>query len=72
MRHGQSTWNEEGRIQGSSDFSILTSKGEAQAETTRKMLQVSANDVELFISSVTQPVVPACRGSTSTLVFAVP
>lgn len=40
VRHGQSTWNEEGRIQGSSDFSVLTQKGEAQAETSRQMLLV--------------------------------
>jgi len=40
VRHGQSTWNKEGRIQGSSDFSVLTDKGEGQAEITRKMLQV--------------------------------
>ena len=40
VRHGQSTWNEEGRIQGSSDKAVLTAKGEAQAETTREMLQV--------------------------------
>lgn len=38
VRHGQSTWNAEGRIQGSSDFSVLTQKGEAQAETSRQML----------------------------------
>lgn len=38
VRHGQSTWNAEGRIQGSSDFSVLTKKGEAQAETSRQML----------------------------------
>lgn len=38
VRHGQSTWNEEGRIQGSSNFSVLTKKGEAQAETSRLML----------------------------------
>ncbi|KAF6152512.1 hypothetical protein GIB67_023206 [Kingdonia uniflora] len=41
VRHGQSTWNEEGRIQGSSNFSVLTKKGEAQAKTSREML---AND----------------------------
>ena len=40
VRHGQSNWNELGKLQGSSDFSILTSKGEAQAEITRKTLQV--------------------------------
>ncbi|XP_004506138.1 probable 2-carboxy-D-arabinitol-1-phosphatase isoform X2 [Cicer arietinum] len=38
VRHGQSTWNAEGRIQGSSDFSVLTNKGESQAETSRQML----------------------------------
>lgn len=41
VRHGQSTWNKEGRIQGSSDLSVLTKKGEGQAEITREMLQVS-------------------------------
>lgn len=45
MRHGQSTWNEEGRIQGSSNFSILTKKGEAQAETSRQTLMNDAFDV---------------------------
>ena len=45
VRHGQSTWNEEGRIQGSSDFSVLTSKGEGQAETTRQMLEGETFDV---------------------------
>lgn len=38
VRHGQSTWNAEGRIQGSSDLSELTTKGMAQAETTRDMV----------------------------------
>ncbi|KAJ0973448.1 hypothetical protein J5N97_021407 [Dioscorea zingiberensis] len=45
VRHGQSTWNEEGRIQGSSDFSVLTSKGESQAETSRQMLLGDSFDV---------------------------
>ena len=35
VRHGQSTWNAEGRIQGSTDFAELTDKGRAQADTTR-------------------------------------
>ena len=39
VRHGQSTWNAEGRIQGSSDFSVLTDKGVAQAQTTKQMVQ---------------------------------
>ena len=42
VRHGQSTWNAEGRIQGSSDFSCLTPKGVSQAETTRGMVRDSA------------------------------
>ncbi|MQL79371.1 hypothetical protein Taro_011820 [Colocasia esculenta] len=45
VRHGQSTWNEEGRIQGSSDYSVLTSKGESQAETSRQMLLSDSFDV---------------------------
>ncbi|XP_010243762.1 PREDICTED: probable 2-carboxy-D-arabinitol-1-phosphatase [Nelumbo nucifera] len=45
VRHGQSTWNEEGRIQGSSDFSVLTHKGESQAETSRQMLIDDSFDV---------------------------
>ncbi|KAK1411934.1 hypothetical protein QVD17_32799 [Tagetes erecta] len=45
VRHGQSTWNAEGRIQGSSDFSILTQKGEAQAETSRQMLLHDSFDI---------------------------
>ncbi|KAI7741119.1 hypothetical protein M8C21_002138 [Ambrosia artemisiifolia] len=45
VRHGQSTWNAEGRIQGSSDYSILTQKGEAQAETSRQMLVDDSFDI---------------------------
>lgn len=45
VRHGQSTWNEEGRIQGSSDHSILTPKGESQAESSRQMLVQDSFDV---------------------------
>ena len=45
MRHGQSTWNEEGRIQGSSDFSVLTNKGESQADISRQMLINDSFDV---------------------------
>lgn len=49
VRHGQSNWNELGKIQGSSDFSILTSKGEAQADITRKTLQVCVYSVVLSL-----------------------
>lgn len=45
VRHGQSTWNEEGRIQGSSDFSVLTKKGESQADISRQMLVDDSFDV---------------------------
>lgn len=45
VRHGQSTWNHEGRIQGSSNFSVLTKKGEAQADTSRQMLIDDSFDV---------------------------
>ena len=38
VRHGQSTWNAEGRIQGSTDFAVLTKKGQAQAATTHEMV----------------------------------
>ena len=54
VRHGQSTWNEEGRIQGSSDFSVLTKKGEAQAETSRQMLIDDSFDV-CFSRSLPSP-----------------
>jgi probable phosphoglycerate mutase len=39
VRHGQSTWNAQGRIQGSSNVSVLTKKGESQAETTQQMVR---------------------------------
>lgn len=45
VRHGQSTWNEEGRIQGSSDHSVLTAKGELQAEISRQMLLGDSFDI---------------------------
>ena len=40
VRHGQSTWNA-----GSSDFSILTNKREAQAETSRQILTNDSFDI---------------------------
>ncbi|KAL8468024.1 hypothetical protein ACS0TY_031321 [Phlomoides rotata] len=38
VRHGLSTWNKEGRVQGSSDLSVLTEAGIAQAERCRAAL----------------------------------
>ncbi|KAG8093594.1 hypothetical protein GUJ93_ZPchr0012g20445 [Zizania palustris] len=53
VRHGQSTWNAEGRIQGSSDISVLTPKGESQAETSRLMLLSDSFDA-CFTSPLTR------------------
>ncbi|KAL6991067.1 protein-serine,threonine phosphatase [Sarracenia purpurea var. burkii] len=39
VRHGLSSWNEENRVQGSSDLSILTESGVRQAERCRKALE---------------------------------
>lgn len=39
VRHGQSTWNAAGRVQGSSNLAVLTSKGIAQAETTHELVR---------------------------------
>ncbi|CAA0817920.1 Probable 2-carboxy-D-arabinitol-1-phosphatase [Striga hermonthica] len=38
LRHGLSSWNKEGRVQGSSDLSVLTEAGVAQAERCRTAL----------------------------------
>ena len=38
VRHGQSTWNAAGRVQGCTNYAVLTAKGEAQAEVTRRMV----------------------------------
>eukprot|EP00891_Asterochloris_glomerata_P007803 jgi/Astpho2/7803/Aster-06094 len=45
VRHGQSTWNAEGRVQGSSNFSYLTKRGQAQADTTRVLLEKEKFDM---------------------------
>ena len=39
VRHGQSTWNERGIIQGSSDESVLTELGETQARRSYELLR---------------------------------
>lgn len=38
VRHGLSSWNEEGRVQGSSNLSILSEKGAMQAERCKMAL----------------------------------
>jgi hypothetical protein len=47
VRHGQSTWNAAGRIQGSSDLSVLTVKGEAQAQATRATVGAPLRRIEV-------------------------
>ncbi|WCJ27030.1 2-carboxy-D-arabinitol-1-phosphatase [Euphorbia peplus] len=39
VRHGLSSWNSEGRVQGSSNLSVLTEAGVMQAEKCRKALE---------------------------------
>lgn len=38
VRHGQSTWNAEGRIQGCTDYAVLTQYGKMQAQSTKEMV----------------------------------
>jgi len=44
LRHGQTEWNLEGRLQGRRD-SPLTALGRAQAEAQRKLLRVVLSDI---------------------------
>jgi hypothetical protein len=39
VRHGQSTWNARNRIQGSSNFSVLTDQGLKQAAAAGKLVR---------------------------------
>ncbi|ESR62575.1 hypothetical protein CICLE_v10017672mg [Citrus x clementina] len=39
VRHGLSSWNDEGRVQGSSNLSVLTEAGVRQAERCREALR---------------------------------
>jgi broad specificity phosphatase PhoE len=41
VRHGQSTWNARNRVQGSSNFSVLTEKGVHQAEMAAELLKAT-------------------------------
>mmetsp|Transcript_5637 Transcript_5637/g.9740 ORF Transcript_5637/g.9740 Transcript_5637/m.9740 type:complete len:343 (-) Transcript_5637:572-1600(-) len=45
VRHGQSSWNTEGKIQGRSNYSVLTEKGEKQAIQTGDALRLIDFDV---------------------------
>ena len=65
VRHGQSTWNAEGRVQGSSDGSELTDKGKAQARAAGEMVSVFFSSggglafAGLFCFRVRRPLVAA-------------
>lgn len=54
VRHGQSTWNAEGRIQGSTDFADLTQKGRDQADITRttvsRVLSVNCSSSHILLA----------------------
>lgn len=60
VRHGQSTWNAEGRIQGSTDFAELTQKGRAQADTTRGTVRLIPKPRPLSCAGHTQLLAPPC------------
>lgn len=49
FRHGESTYNVEGRVQGHSDDSLLTGKGREQAAETARILR--DKNIEIIISS---------------------
>ena len=49
VRHGQSTWNAEGRMQGSSNNSELTARGKDQAKVTGDLLKAAKFDAT-FVS----------------------
>lgn len=53
VRHGYSTWNQEGRCQGSSDLSVLTEAGITQAERCREALSETHFD-QCFSSPISR------------------
>ncbi|KAH9626974.1 hypothetical protein KSS87_017825 [Heliosperma pusillum] len=53
LRHGLSSWNAEGRVQGSSDLSVLTDTGAKQAERCRQALTKIHFD-QCFSSPITR------------------
>ncbi|KAK8607949.1 hypothetical protein V6N13_023393 [Hibiscus sabdariffa] len=53
VRHGLSSWNEEGRVQGSSNLSVLTEAGVKQAERCREALLNTHFD-QCFSSPITR------------------
>lgn len=53
MRHGLSSWNAEGRVQGSSDLSVLSEDGKAQVVRCREALSRVPFD-QCFASPITR------------------
>ncbi|GMP74669.1 hypothetical protein CsSME_00032030 [Camellia sinensis var. sinensis] len=53
VRHGLSSWNDESRVQGSSDLSILTETGVQQAERCKKAL-ANINFDQCFSSPISR------------------
>nr|GMD93091.1 probable 2-carboxy-D-arabinitol-1-phosphatase [Ipomoea batatas] len=71
VRHGFSTWNEEGRVQGSSNLSVLTEQGVMQAHRCRKAIEEIHFD-QCFASPISRAKSTAeiiWQGSEQPLVF---
>lgn len=74
VRHGQSTWNAEGRMQGSSDLSVLTEKGKQQAQATAEYVRPlylsscsQTSTSHTLSSSLSHPRVPNTRNTLTNL-----
>eukprot|EP00850_Spirogloea_muscicola_P011380 SM000070S21346 [mRNA] locus=s70:632946:635434:+ [translate_table: standard] len=65
VRHGLSSWNEEGRVQGASDKSILSEKGKAQAYKCKEALSHMDFD-KCFASPISRARVSYVLTGTST------
>ena len=71
VRHGQSTYNAQKRIQGRSDQSVLTEKGQLDAKIVGKTLSSLGID-EIFCSPLqraksTAEIIQSCFTSTPNL-----
>lgn len=71
LRHGLSSWNEEGRVQGSSNLSVLSEKGAMQAERCKMALSDMHFD-QCFASPISRAKTTAeiiWKGKEEPLVF---
>jgi probable phosphoglycerate mutase len=55
IRHGESTYNREDRVQGDSDFSVLTDHGARQAEQLKEALEAGVTENGGFDSIYSSP-----------------